>query len=116
MPTFNLITNVPSDRVKETELTLELSKTVAMSVGKPERYVMVSVSCGKPMCYAGTGEPCAYGEIISIGAIGGSKNQKISAALADVVYKHLAVSPDRFYIKFSDVGAADFGYNGSTFG
>ena len=40
------------------------------ATGKPEQYVMVSLNAGKPMCYAGTEEPCAYGELISIGAIG----------------------------------------------
>lgn len=30
-------------------------------------------------CYSGTEAPCAYGELISIGAIGGEKNKAVSA-------------------------------------
>lgn len=77
---------------------------------------MVSINAGKPMSYAGTQEPCAYAEIISIGALGGAKNKTISAAVSKVVADHIGVPADRFYIKFSDVAASDFGYNGSTFG
>lgn len=89
------------------------------------------------MMFGGTEEPCAYGELISIGgrfcrccrgragprhdaaelrglrrlvqsksklhhnagAIGGDKNKKISAALAEVVTRHLGVPASRLYIK-----------------
>lgn len=42
------------------------------------QYVMISLTTDKPMSYGGTEEPCAYGELISIGAIGGDKNKKAS--------------------------------------
>ena len=40
---------------------------------------------------------------------------QISAAVAAVVQEHCGVPPARFYLKFYDVGASDFGWNGSTF-
>ena len=40
---------------------------------------------------------------------------QISAALAEVVQRHLGVPPNRLYIKFFDVARTDFGWNGSTF-
>lgn len=45
--------------------------------------------------------PCAYGELISIGAIGGEKNKAISAAIAAVLQQKLNVDPSRFYLKVS---------------
>ncbi|KAL4435465.1 hypothetical protein ABPG77_006227 [Micractinium sp. CCAP 211/92] len=115
MPTFNLQTNVPGDRVSSSQLAADLSKAVSKATGKPEAYVMVSVSTDKPMMFGGTEEPCAYGELISIGAVGGDKNKAISAALAEVVQRHLGVPASRLYIKFYDVARTDFGWNGSTF-
>lgn len=115
MPTLNIITNVPGNGVDNSDVILSLSKAVAASVGKPEQWVMVSLTTDKPMCYSGTEAPCAYGELISIGAIGGEKNKKISAAIAEVLQGKLKVDPSRFYIKFVDVARSDFGWNGSTF-
>lgn len=46
----------------------------------------------------------------------GAKNKKIVAALAEVLQARLGVPPRRFYLKFSDCAASDFGYNGTTFG
>lgn len=115
MPTFNLQTNVPGDRVSASQIIADLSKAVASAVGKPESYVLVSLDTGKPMMFGGTEEPCAYGELISIGSIGGEKNKKISAALAEVVQRHLGVPSNRLYIKFYDVARTDFGWSGSTF-
>jgi phenylpyruvate tautomerase len=45
--------------------------------------------------------PCAYGELISIGAIDGEKNKQISAAIAAVLQQKLNVDPSRFYLKVS---------------
>ncbi|EFN53805.1 hypothetical protein CHLNCDRAFT_136510 [Chlorella variabilis] len=115
MPTFNLQTNVPGDRVSASQIVADLSKAVAQATGKPEGYVMVSLETGKQMMFGGTEEPCAFGELISIGSIGGEKNKKISAALAEVVQRHLGVPASRMYIKFYDVARSDFGWNGTTF-
>lgn len=115
MPTLNLNTNVPGNRVDNSDLLKALSKAMASSIGKPEQWVMVSVTTDKSMCFAGTEEPCAYGEIISIGSIGGAKNAQISAAIADVVTAKLGVPKSRVYLQFSDVARTDFGWNGGTF-
>jgi len=42
---------------------------------------MVSLQTDKPMMFGGTEEPCAYGELVSIGAIGGDKNKKVLRGL-----------------------------------
>lgn len=48
---------------------------------------------------SGNEAPCAYGELISIGAIGGEKNKAISGAVAAVLKAKLNIDPARFYLK-----------------
>ncbi|KAF8072688.1 protein phosphatase 2C [Scenedesmus sp. PABB004] len=114
MPTLNVITNVPGNGVDASDGLKALSQAVAAAVGKPEQWVMVSLTTDKPMCYSGNEAPCAYAELISIGAIGGDKNKQISAAICDVLKSKLKVDPSRVYIKFVDVARSDFGWNSST--
>ena len=115
MPTLNVTTNVPVDRVAASDLVGALSKAVAELVGKPEAYVMISLKPDTPMSFGGNEEPCAFGELISIGAIGGEKNKTISAGLSRILEEKLGVPPKRFYLKFFDVERPNFGYNGTTF-
>lgn len=115
MPTINVSTNVPGNRVTSSDTLKALSKAGAASIGKPEQWVMCSLTTDKPMCFGGSEEPCAFVQVISIGAIGGDKNKKISAAICEVLTAHLGVPADRTYIQFCDVGRSDFGWNGSTF-
>ncbi|GIL76838.1 hypothetical protein Vretimale_8678 [Volvox reticuliferus] len=115
MPTLNIITNVPSDRVTTSDVLKALSTAVSMSIGKPETWVMCSLTTDKPMIYGGSEEPCAFGYLMSIGSIGGDKNKKISAAICQVLTAQLSIPASRVYIQFSDADAADVGWNGSTF-
>ena len=89
---------------------------MAAATGKPESYVLVSLRTDTPLLFGGTEAPAAYGELLSIGAIGGAKNKAISKAIADVVSAKLGVDANRFYLSFHDSAASDFGWNGSTFG
>lgn len=41
------------------------------------RRVMVSLTTGTPMIFGATEAPCAFGELISIGSIGGTKNAAV---------------------------------------
>ncbi|GLC36168.1 hypothetical protein PLESTB_001373000 [Pleodorina starrii] len=115
MPTLNIITNVPGDRVTSSDVLKALSKAVSKSVGKPEQWVMCSLTTDKPMIYGGSEEPCAFGYLMSIGSIGGDKNKAISAAICEVLSSQLGVPAARVYIEFSDAKASDVGWNGSTF-
>ena len=63
----------------------------------PLQWVMVSVQTDRPMCFGGTEEPCAFGELISIGAIGGEKNKAISEQHSPISLRpaHSAQQPAR---------------------
>ncbi|URE10063.1 macrophage migration inhibitory factor [Musa troglodytarum] len=79
------------------------------------QYVMILINGGVPIAFAGSEEPAAYGEVISIGGLGPSVNAKLSSALAEILEAKLSVDGSRFYIKFYDVQRSFFGFNGSTF-
>lgn len=67
------------------------------------QYVMILINGGVPIAFAGSEEPAAYGEVISIGGLGPSVNAKLSSALAEILEAKLSVDSSRFYIKFYDV-------------
>ncbi|THG17194.1 hypothetical protein TEA_027012 [Camellia sinensis var. sinensis] len=78
-------------------------------------YVMIVLNGAVPVAFAGTEEPAAYGELISIGGLGPSVNGKLSSTIADILQTKLSIDCSRFYIKFYDVQRSFFGFNGSTF-
>lgn len=64
---------------------------------------MIVLNGGVPISFAGTEEPAAYGELISIGGLGPSVNGKLSSTIADILQTKLSIDASRFYIKFYDV-------------
>jgi phenylpyruvate tautomerase len=108
-------TPVPGNGVDLSDTLKALSAAVAAATGKPESYVLVSARADVPLLFGGTEAPAAYGELLSIGAIGGDKNKAISRAVADVVTARLGVPANRFYLSFHDAARSDFGWNGGTF-
>ncbi|CAL1373872.1 unnamed protein product [Linum trigynum] len=115
MPTLNLYTNIPVDAVTTSDILKDATKAVSKIIGKPESYVMILVNSGVPIAFAGTEEPAAYGELISIGGLGPSVNGKLSGTIAEILETKLSIDSSRFYIKFYDVERPFFGFNGSTF-
>ena len=63
---------------------------------------MIVLNGGVPIAFAGTEEPAAYGEVISIGGLGPSVNGKLSLAIAEIIQTKLSIDSSRFYIKFYD--------------
>ncbi|CAI9099333.1 OLC1v1036133C9 [Oldenlandia corymbosa var. corymbosa] len=103
MPTLNLFTNVPVDSVVTSDFLKDASKAVAKIIGKPESYVMIVLNGAVPVTFAGTEEPAAYGELISIGGLGPSVNGKLSSAIAEILQTKFSIDSSRVYIKFYDV-------------
>ena len=67
------------------------------------QYVMILLNGGVPIEFAGTEEPAAYGELISIGGLGPSVNGKLSSTIAEIIQTKLSIDSARFYVKFYDV-------------
>ena len=61
------------------------------------------------MTFSGSSDPCALCKI------GGAQNRTYSKLLCGLLADRLHISPDRIYINYYDMSAANVGWNGSTF-
>lgn len=116
MPLIKMETSVKCDENKKGEVAKKLSSICAEIIGKPERYVAAVVEDGAAVTFGG--ELCngAFVEVKSIGGIGGGINKSLSAEICSCLEGELGISPANVYINFTDVGASNWGCNGSTFG
>jgi len=114
MPLLKIQTNQPIDADRLKTLISKASQKVAGILGKPERYVMVSVEHNPAMLFGGSDAPLAYLELKSIG-LPESKSEEYSRALADLLNDELGLPADRIYIEFADAPRTMWGWNGGTF-
>jgi phenylpyruvate tautomerase len=115
MPLLKLDTTVVLSDDKRKALLASLSKIVAETIGKPEQYVMVTVN---PVAMLMSGKPgdAALVDIRSIGGLGGDVNRQLSQKVCRLLNESLGVPQDRIYLNFTDVEAANWGWQGNTFG
>ncbi|XP_074530453.1 macrophage migration inhibitory factor [Halichoeres trimaculatus] len=114
MPMFVVNTNVAKSDIPVALLS-EASAELATAIGKPEKYIAVQINPDQMMMFGGKGDPCALCSIHSIGKISGAQ-KKYSQLVCGLLNKHLGISPDRIYINFTDMDAANVGWNNTTFG
>ena len=115
MPLLKLETTVALSEEQRRNLLGSLSKAVASAIGKPEQYVMVSLS-QSAMLMSGKGGEAAFVDIRSIGGLNGEVNRKLSQQICKLLKDALGIAPNRVYLNFTDVAAGNWGWNGSTFG
>ncbi len=114
MPYLKITTSKAVEAHPRQELLKASSRLVAAELGKPEKYMMVSMNTSDAMIFAGTAEPCAFLELRGIG-LPASRTAKLSKLLCELVESHLSVSRERIYINFADVPANLWGWNADTF-
>ena len=114
MPLLKIQTNQLIEADRQKTLINRASQELAGILGKPERYVMVSIEHNPAMLFGGSDAPLAYLELKSIG-LPESKTADFSRALANLLNDELALPADRIYIEFSDAPRAMWGWNGGTF-
>jgi len=115
MPLLKLETTVVVPEDKRKGLLTSLSKAAAGTIGKPEQYVMVTLSQAA-MVMSGKPGDAAFVDIRGIGGLSGDVNRKLSQQVCKLLTDSLGISPDRVYLNFTDVDASNWGWNGSTFG
>ena len=115
MPLLKLETTVVLTDDKRKALLASLSQTLAETTGKPEQYVMVTAS-SSAMLMAGKPGDAAFVDIRGIGGLSGDVNRQLSQTLCRLLKEALGVPPDRIYLNFTEVEAANWGWNGNTFG
>ncbi len=115
MPMLALQTSVSLSEQQRDSLLAPLSQIIAECIGKPERYVMITIS-ESSMLMSGINLPAAYADIRSIGGLSNAVNRKLSERICQLLQEQLDIPPDRVYLGFTHVAAADWGWNSSTFG
>ena len=115
MPFLSLQTSVPLTPSQREELLPPLSRLVAEGIGKPEQYVMITISdAGIRM--AGAPGPAAYVDVRSIGGLNRAVNRQLSEQIGALLQERLGIPPKRIYLGFTNVSAENWGWNGTTFG
>lgn len=115
MPLLKLETNVTLSDERRKGLIASLSKIVAITIGKPEQYVMIVASPASILMAGKTGD-AAFVDVRSIGGLNDSVNRQLSQKICGLLKESLGVSPDRIYLNFTNVAAGNWGCNGDTFG
>jgi phenylpyruvate tautomerase len=115
MPLLRLETTVALTDDKQKGLLAALSKIVAETIGKPEDYVMVTVT---PAAILMSGKPgeAAFADLRSIGGLDDDVNRQLSQNVCRLLHEMLGVPLNRIYLNFTDVPAGNWGWKGETFG
>ena len=115
MPLLALQTSITLSNQQRYDLLAPLSQIVAECIGKPERYVMITVT-DAAMLMGGSEGPAAYADIRSIGGLSSAVNRKLSERVCALLNERLSIPPDRVYLGFTSVSAENWGWNSGTFG
>ena len=115
MPLLKLETTVALTDDKRKNVLAALSKIVAESIGKPELYVMVTISPAEILMSGKPGE-AAFVDIRSIGGLTDEVNKQLSKKVCALLKESLGVPENRTYLNFTDIDAANWGWKGGTFG
>jgi hypothetical protein len=114
MPLLKITTNQLLDQDGIDDLLIQASSSVAAILGKPEKYVMVSMEHNPNMLFAGTPGVMAYLELKSIG-LPDDRTREISQQLCRLMEQQLAIPAERVYIEFSNAQRHLWGWNATTF-
>ena len=114
MPLLKLETTVPLPQEAGKPLLAALSKALAGATGKPEEYVMITVS-HSGMLMSGKGGDAAFVDVRGIGGLNSETNRRLSQQICRLLKDSLGIAGDRVYLNFTDVEAGNWGWNGSTF-
>jgi phenylpyruvate tautomerase len=115
MPLLKLETTLSLTEEKGKPLLAALSKAMADATGKPEQYVMVTVS-HSAILMSGKAGDAAFVDVRGIGGLNGETNRKLSQQICKLLKDSFGIAPDRVYLNFTDVDAGSWGWNGNTFG
>jgi len=115
MPLLKLEITASLSDDKRKALLAALSRIVAETIGKPEDYVMVTVSQAAILMSGKPGE-AAFVDLRSIGGLSHEVNRQLSQKLCRLLHESLGVPESRVYLNFTEVAASNWGWKGATFG
>jgi phenylpyruvate tautomerase len=115
MPLLKLETTVVLTDDKRKALLPALSKILAETTGKPEDYVMITLSQSAILMSGKTGD-AAFVDIRGIGGLSDDVNRRLSQKVCRLLNESLGVPQDRIYLNFTELEASNWGWKGNTFG
>jgi len=114
MPYIKIETSETLDGPSAGDLLKKTSAFISALLGKPEQYIMVSISQAMPMMLGADVKPAAYVELKSIG-LQQDRCADLSKDICAFLERELSVPPDRVYIEFTALNGKMFGWNSRTF-
>src|SRR4051812_3515902 len=116
MPLIQIQTSAePPPPERQSALLLELSKTLARELSKPEQYMMTSLFPRAAMTFGGTAEPACFAQISNIGELSEALTARLSAVVCRLLSEGLGVAQARIYLEFRDIEPQLWGFDGGTF-
>jgi phenylpyruvate tautomerase len=115
MPLLKLETTIALTEEKKKSLLANLSRIMAETTGKPEEYVMVTISQSAILMSGKPGDG-AFVDIRSIGGLSANVNRQLSQKICGLLDQSLGIAPARIYLNFTEVAASNWGWDGKTFG
>lgn len=116
MPLIRIQTSASMPEGRRAGILSACSKVLAETTGKPEKYCMAVLDSDAAILMAGKQVEGAFVDIRGIGGLTPTVNRALSKALCDVLNREAGIDPANVYVTFTDVPAANWGWNGSTFG
>lgn len=111
MPFIEVKTNQNID--DKTIIKSELGTAITAIPGKSEGWLMVEINDSLDMYFKGSDAPCAMFEVAIFGRASDSAYDDLTKRLCEISEKHLGVSPDRTYVKYTEI--EHWGYNNFNF-
>ena len=111
MPLLSVTTSIKIN--KKNLLLKNCSELISKLTNKSEQYVMVRLFDQIPMCFNKDQSPSCFIDLKSIGL----RNPNLmSKEIGLFISKQIGIPMKRIYIRFEDIDAANWAWNGSTFG
>ena len=114
MPLLKLETPVVLTDEKQKTLLAGLSRIVAETTGKPEGYVMITISHAA-ISMSGKPGNAAFVDVRGIGGLNGAVNRQLSQKVSQFLNQSLGTPTDRVYLNFTEIEGHNWGWNGNTF-
>jgi len=113
MPHLKIQTNLPIGKKSQQSLLRGASALVARELAKPADLVLVTLEPDAVMLFAGTDDPVAFLELVSVG-LSAPRTKALSQDLCELVEEHLGIARDRVYFKFISGSRGMWGFKGEA--
>ena len=113
MPYIELKTDKQLSGEVEAQLIRKFGEAIETFPGKTERYLMVNISGGNTMAFAGEVGNCCMVTVDLLGSASAEIYDKMTKLICSLVSKSLGIREDRIYVKYTEYDK--WGYNGINF-